>query len=54
MARACLIKDIITGQIVGYEMLTPEQIDRINNEGSYKASRFYDEETCKKVIDNLK
>ena len=50
---ACLIKDVITGQIIGYETLTEEQRLRINEEGSYKATPFYDINTCKAVINSL-
>ena len=50
---ACLIKDALTGEILGYEELTEEQRLRINAEGNVKATLFYDVKTCKAVIENL-
>lgn len=50
---ACLIKDILTDQIIGYKTLSESEINTINAEGTYKATPFYDDETCKRVITNL-
>lgn len=47
---ACLIKDVVTGQFVGYEELTEEKRLRINKNGDYECIPFYDKETCKCVL----
>ena len=47
---ACLIKDKVTGQIVGYQMLTAEEKLRIEKGNDYEVIPFYDKATCRKVV----
>ncbi len=47
---ACLIKDRITGEIVGYETLSKEEQLRIKNGGDYEVIPFYDTKSCRKVV----
>ena len=47
---ACLIKDVVTGQFVGYDTFTADQRLRINEGGDYECIPFYDKETCKRVL----
>lgn len=51
---ACLVKDLKINQIVGYGAYTTEERLRINAQGDYEVFPFYDEETCKAVIQNIK
>ena len=50
---ACLIKDALTGEILGYKNFTKAQREKINAEGNVKVTPFYDTETCKAVMENL-
>ena len=51
---ACLVKDLKINQIVGYDTYTREERLRINSQGDYEVFPFYDEATCKAVIENIK
>ena len=47
---ACLIKDKVTGQIVGYQTLSQEEKLRIERENDYEVIPFYDKATCRRVV----
>lgn len=49
---ACLIKDALTGEILGYKDFTKTQREKINAEGNVTVTPFYDTETCKRVMEN--
>lgn len=47
---ACLIKDRITGEFVGYQMLSEAEQLQIEKGGDYEVVPFYDKATCRKVL----